>query len=184
MVPPSGELTQKLGYSLSFAFMGETLFGHSHWSLGYGLGFGAYHYNNNLNITTNPNTQLSEFTFLTPDTAYQQNRQIFQYIEVPLELRYRTTSNKKGRYLRIYPHVKFGFNVRSYTVFVNEKYSTAHFNIQQTNWYRVSAGVRLGYWIFNLYANYELTPMYKEVIVGNTDLSQFRTLNVGLSLSF
>jgi len=102
---------------------------------------------------------------------------------VPIELRFRSTSNKKGRYWRFYPYVKLGFQVKSYNLFKVGDYKIHDFKITDSNKFRASAGIRLGFWIFNIYANYELTPLYKSVIIGSTDLSDFRTVNLGLSVS-
>lgn len=185
MLPQSEDFKQKLGYSISFSLMNEALFGVSHWSFGYGIGFGAYHYSNNLNVRTDSATEQAVYSLLD-EGSYDANRQTFQYIEVPLELRYRTISNKKGRYIRIYPYVKLGAKVRDFSLFAKGDYSVAHFSNKGSNWFRASGGIRFGYWIFNLYANYELIPLYKaDINVENSeiDLSKFRTLNVGLSVS-
>lgn len=179
----SKELSQEFGHSISFALMNEVLFGVSHWSFGYGLGFGAYNYNNNLNIKVNPTTQLPEYQFLPADSTYDVNRQSLQYIEVPLELRFRTRSNKKGRFLRIYPFIKGGVRVKSLSIFKNGSYSVAQLKLEDTEWWRAAAGIRLGYSIFSLYANYEISSIYKSVQVGETNLKDFRTLNLGVSLS-
>jgi hypothetical protein len=185
LLPQSIELKQRPGYSISFSLMNEHLFGVSHWSLGYGIGFGSYHYNNNLNVRTDSSTQEAVYSLLD-EGSYDINRQSFQYLEVPIELRYRTTSNKKGRYIRIYPYVKLGARVRDFSTYSKGDYSVAHFSNKGSEWFRASGGLRFGYWIFNLYANYELTPLYKEEVnVENSsiELSKFRTLNVGLSVS-
>ncbi len=185
LMPQSEELVQRPGYSISFSLMGEKLFGVSHWGFGYGIGFGAYHYNNNLNVRTDSASGDAIYSLLE-DGSYDINRQTFQYIEVPLELRYRTMSNNKGRYIRIYPYVKLGAMVRDFSLYSRGDYSVAHFSNKGSEWFRASAGIRFGYWIFNLYANYELTPLYKtDVTFENSplELSKFRTLNVGLSVS-
>ena len=185
LMPQSDELKQRPGYSISFSLMTEKLFGVSHWSLGYGLGFGSYHYNNNLNVRTDSATQKPVYSLLE-DGTYDINRQSFQYIEVPIELRYRTKSNRKGRYIRIYPYVKLGARVRDFSLFSRGDYSVSHHGNKGSEWFKASGGIRFGYWIFNLYANYDLTPLYKkDVNVENStlELSKFRTLNVGLSVS-
>ncbi len=183
LLPDSKDITQTIGYSISFSFMHEIVFGRSHWSLGYGLGFGSYQYNNNLNIKNDPTTKLPVYTLLPSDSAYDINRQTIQYFEIPIELRFRTTSNKKGRYLRIYPQIKLGFRVKSFSLFKTGDYSVANFGLQDTKKFRAAVGMRFGYWIFTLYGNYELTPLYQSVIIGETDLANFRTINLGLSIS-
>lgn len=180
----SVDLKQNFGYNIGFSFMREKLFGTSHFSLGFGLGFSSYTYSNNLNITTDPATEQSVYQFLDNDTAYDQNKQVLQYLEVPIEFRFRSRSNRKGRYFRFYPFVKAGYQIRSYNHFVKGNYSVVDFNIRDLNRWRVLAGIRTGYWIFSFYASYELTPLYQEVVVGESDLSEWRTLNLGLSISF
>jgi hypothetical protein len=183
LMPQSEELKQEFSYSLGFEFLFERLFGRSHYSWASGIGFSSFHYNNNLNIETDPISQKSVYTFLSPDTARDMNRQVLQYLEIPIELRYRSRPNKKGRYFRFYPQVKVGYQVRSYNHFVDGNYSVVQFGIQDMNRWRFSAGLRTGFWIFNLYTSYEFTPLYDQIIVGETDLSKFRTLTVGLSVS-
>ena len=182
-MPQEDAFKQEFSYSLGFELMTEKLFGHSHFSLGYGLGMTSSHLENNLNIVTDPVSQKSQYSFLSTDTAYNKNRQVLQYVEIPIEFRFRFKSNRKGRYFRFYPLVKLGYQFRSYSHFENGQYSVVHFNIQDMNRWRVVAGLRTGFWIFNLYTTYELTPLFQEVIVGETDFSQFRTLSVGLSVS-
>ena len=183
MLPDSKDIKQEFGYSVSFSFMHELRFGRSHWSLGYGLGYGFYNYYNNLNIKNDPSTQQPVYTVLPSDSTYDLNRQSFQYIELPLELRFRTTSNKKGRYWRIYPYVKIGFRVKSYNLFEVGTYKVRDSKIQDSKKFKAGAGIRFGYWIFTLYGNYDLTPLYESVIIGETDLANFRTVNLGLSIS-
>lgn len=191
LLPQSEGLIQKPGYSISFSLMGEQLFGVGHWSIGYGVGFGSYNYSNNLNVRTDSASQESIYS-LIPKDQYEsesdkvKNRQTIQYIEFPIELRYRTMSNKKGRYIRIYPYVKLGIRVREFSLYQSGNYAVAHFNNKGSEWFRASGGIRFGYWIFNLYANYELTPLYNtdvKVENSNLNLSELRTLNVGLSVS-
>ena len=192
LMPQSEGLIQKPGYSISFSLMGEHLFGVSHWSLGYGIGFGSYNYSNNLNVRTDSASQQTIYSLISKEQYESEsdkvkNRQTLQYIEFPIELRYRTMSNKKGRYIRIYPYVKLGIRVREFSLYQRGDYAVVYFNTKGSEWFRASGGIRFGYWIFNLYANYELTPLYSadvKVINSSLNLSELRTLNVGLSVSF
>lgn len=177
-------LKQEVGTSVGFELMHEQLIGRSHFSVGFGLGYTSFNYNNNLNIVTDPYSQQSQYQFLGADTTYGKNRQVLQYIEVPIELRYRSKVNRKGRYFRFYPFIKIGYLLKSYNHFEDGKYSVVHFNIQGLNRWRATVGLRTGIWIFNLYATYDLTSLYQPIEVEGVDLSEFRGASVGLSVSF
>jgi len=165
--------------------LNETFFGRkSHWSFGYGLGFTGSFWHTNLDVQTFPGTQANEFTFLPADSVYRLNRLSGQYIDVPLEFRYRSKSNKKGQYYRCYFGGFAGVRVASFSHFRSEDYSVKQSNIIEMNRWHYGVFLRTGWYIYNLYVQYNLNPVFNQNPVGGpSDLNKMRNLTVGLSIS-
>lgn len=154
----------------------------SHFSFGYGVGFSNFNYHNNLRITTTPSSG-AQYYWLPADSNYTKNTFSTSFIDVPLELRYRSSATKNGRYFRLYFGALAGIRVNSKSHFVVGDYSVKHHNLSDLPRWHYGLYARTGFWVFNLYVCYNLNPTFAKTPASFTDLSGMHSLQVGLNVS-
>lgn len=167
-------------------FMFENLFGRrSHWGIGYGPGFSVNYWHTNLNITTNPSGGPLNYTFLPSDSSFNSNRFSASYVDFPVEIRFRSNSNNKGRYYRLYVGGLIGYRINSFSQFKVDDYNVKHYNITSLSRWHYGVFLRTGYWLFNLYVYYGLNPVFGDLNEGEgpLGLDKMQSLSIGLSLS-
>lgn len=152
----------------------------SHFSVAYGLGYSAHYYHGNLHIHVNPDgTQsLQDLT----GTSYKRNRFALEFVDAVLEFRYRSTSNNKGRYTRLYVGGLFGYRADAYSYQEAENYRVKFYNIDGFNRYRYGVYAKLGRGPWNLYGYYGLNPLASEAPL-LPDFSGATSANLGLSFT-
>ncbi len=107
-----------------------------------------------------------------PDSVdYSTNKISTVYIDIPIELRFRTRPIAKKRNIKFVLGFKIGYNIQRYTKyegdnfhFLNEN-SQIKYKIYKINnilTYRYGVFVRAGYGKFNLTAYYALTNLFKK----------------------
>jgi hypothetical protein len=185
-------LTQRaVGNGHSISFTGELGMG-SHFSLASGLGFHSDNYYNNIRISTNQANGAEVFTTVNYDTI-NRNKLTAQYLHIPVELRFRSTPNAKGRYFRFYVGGRAGVRIHSYSNYRTDKINVSFLNLGSLERFDYGVYTRIGYHYFSLYAYYGLSPIFSSgsQVVENLgtpnarvyELDQIRTLNLGLSFS-
>ena len=157
----------------------------SHFGLGYGIGFTGNYWHTNLRMTTNPGGGNMNYSYLSPDSSYAKNRFSSSYIDVPIELRYRSKSNNKGRYFRFYVGGLAGYRIGSFSQFKEGSYNVKHKGLQDLSKWHYGVFVRTGYWLFNLYVYYGMNSVFdpNRSEFYPDGLDKMRSLSVGLSIS-
>jgi hypothetical protein len=113
------------------------LFGRrSHWGIGYGPGFSVNYWHTNLNIETDPGGGPINYTYLPNDSSYKSNRFSASYFDFPVEMRFRSNSNNKGRYYRLYFGGLIGYRINSFSQF-----KTDNFNVNMLKSMMFRAGI-------------------------------------------
>jgi len=166
-------------------FMRETRLGlRSHFAFAYGLGFSTNYWHTNLNIKTLPQGGIS-YQYLPTDSTYKTNRFSANYIDLPIEFRYRSKSNHKGRYFRLYVGGLVGYKINSFSEFKESNYNVKFYKITDLASWHYGVFVRTGFWLFNLYAYYGLNPVFSDIKVGNAPegLGDMHSFSLGLSIS-
>ena len=157
----------------------------SHFGLAYGLGFTGNYWHTNLRITTNPGGGNLNYSYLPSDSTYKKNRFSSSFIDIPVEFRYRSKSDKKGRYFRFYLGGLVGYRIGSFSQFREGSYNVKHFNIDDLTRWHYGAFVRTGYWLFNLYVYYGFNSVFDPSRSDNypVGLDKMQSLSVGISVS-
>lgn len=177
-------LTTRYSDSWQVQFVNEWLLSnYSHFALGYGLGFSTYNWHNNLRISTSPNSPVLTYSYLPADSSYNTNRFSGSYVDMPLELRYRSKMNQYGRYWRIYVGGLVGYRINSSSKFRVDDFSVKNYRITDLAQWQYGVFLRTGYYVFNLYAYYGLNPVFSQVAPGWEDLTKLRNLSIGLNIS-
>jgi hypothetical protein len=167
-------------------FMWENLFGRrSHWGIGYGPGFSVNYWHTNLNIETDPGGGPINYTYLPNDSSYKSNRFSASYFDFPVEMRFRSNSNNKGRYYRLYFGGLIGYRINSFSQFKTDNFNVKYAKINDVSRWHYGVFLRTGYWLFNLYVYYGLNPVFNQFKNGEgaEGLDKMQSLSIGLSIS-
>lgn len=180
--PIEGLSNQWYSNASQFSFLGEKLLGTSHFSLALGLGYSTRNYHTNLQLIQQPGTDQSYQ--LIPDTvSYSQNKFTTSAIEVPFELRYRSSLNKRGRYYRVTLGCKVGYRLRSYAEYQEGDFHAKYYTLNDMNLWQGTVYVRLGRGFLSAYAGYQFTSIFATGKVDELSLTEMNTLSMGLSIS-
>lgn len=166
------------GFSREFnaAFMMDYAFkSNPHYSFGYGIGYAsdnAFMNGKYTDITSTASTVLPPLTTNNGSgNEFRKFKIAFNYLEIPLELRYSANAENPDKAFRIAIGVKGGWlcNVHSKgkgeinsagqsvsSNNIEKEYSKRYFNT-----FRAAATLRFGWKFVNLYGTYQLTPLLK-----------------------
>lgn len=145
--------------------------------LGIGLGFSTNSLNHNLKIYKEDD--VLKYEFLDAD-EFSKNKLSSQVIEVPLELRWRTSTPEVYKFWRVYAGVKFGYLVGSKTKFSGGGEKQEHSNIDAFK--KVNYGLTLsgGYSTWNINLYYGLNSIFEDTVVVEGRKIEASVIKIGL----
>ena len=145
-----------------------------------GLGYSITIYNNNLQElrnTTNANSTF-DYSFLS-NTNFDKNKFVHQYIELPIEIRWRTSTPDSHEFWRVYSGFKLSYLISDYHKYVNDGESTINNSNPDFNKLVYGCYLAAGFNTWNLYAYYGIKPIFKTGEI-NGDKINTTSFNVGL----
>lgn len=153
------ELNTDPTFSFAVSLGKDLQFGRSNFSWFYGLGYDFTNINHNANFKSVPNLDgtVREIGMRLLNVPYSLNKLSTQYLELPLEFRYRTQTKKP---FRIYVGAKAGYMVRSYYELdegLGDSYTRK--NLKELERYKYGLTLRFGYGLLNLYTYYGLNGL-------------------------
>lgn len=140
-------------------------------SLGVGLGLAIDTYSQNLFIgeTEDDNTI---FEVIDDDIDYSTNRFSTQILEVPVHLRWRTSSvGDTSSFWRIYAGVNIGYMYYFRSTFEQENNKVQQTKLDELNRLRWNLHFSFGKSKINFFVNYSLNPLFDGVDVDNTPVN-------------
>lgn len=145
------------------------------WAIAPGLGFRISNINHNLLITENNST--TNYSILTSE--FNKNKLILNYLELPLEIRWRNSTPESHKFWRIYSGVKL-----SYLIYDINKYEAFDTKIRSKqnsdlNKLQLGAYITAGWNTWNAFLYYGITPIFNEPTINNETL-KLNQLNIGL----
>ncbi|MFD0760550.1 porin family protein [Lutibacter aestuarii] len=146
-------------------------------NLGIGLGVG-YNYNayiQNLKIVGDINKTLFELA-----ENYSINRFGISSIEMPFELRWRTSTASKYKFWRIYTGVKFSYALTTKSKYSDENSTIRTKNISDYNKFQYGLVFSGGYSNWNLYLYYGLKPLFENNVTFDNQKLMLNEFNLGL----
>lgn len=165
----------------SFSFMDNLPLGGDNVSFAYGIGFSSHNYHTSISASING---LDGSGVYADTSGYESNKLTVQYIDVPLELRFRSTPNRKGNFFRFYVGGKFGVRVNAYSKFKNGNTNVRFYHFDELNRYRYGVYTRIGYSNISLYGYYGLSQLFEEgQTIQGGDLTKMIPLSIGISIS-
>jgi len=158
----------------------ENSIGLSHFSVAYGLGYSGHFYHSNLHIDVSAS---GEQTLVNLNgQEFIANRLATEYVDGILELRYRSKSNRRGRYTRIYIGGVVGYLTDSYSHLESASYRVKFYNIGGFSTLRYGAYLKAGRGPINLYYYYSLNPIVTSGVLV-PELGAATSQNIGLAIT-
>lgn len=144
-----------------------------------GLGYALHNFNYNLIV--NSEGVIPQYELITESIYYEKNKLSLNYIDLPIEFRWRNSTMQSHKFWRVYTGFKFSYLFNSRSKFVGDGGKTLVTNSNDINKFRYSVYVAAGYNTWNLYVCYGLNPIFKE---GTLDGKRIDMSSVNLGLMF
>lgn len=136
-----------------------------------GVGFAFHNLRHNI-ISLNP--ELNDYEI---DNNYSKNKQDLWYIEVPLELRWRSSTMESHKFWRVYAGVKYSYLIGNTSKYKGYFGDVTIRNNSDFNTSNIGVYLAAGFNTWNAYAYYGFRSIYKEGTFSNGNLKFF---NVGV----
>jgi len=150
------------------------------WAVGLGLGVSSNSYNQNIVISETPegtNFQINDESL----GSISQNKFTRYFIDVPLELRWRTSTAKNYKFWRVYGGVKFSYLVYNSTKLQSDNSNINLSNIDAFNRFQYGLTLSAGYGTWNFHVYYGLNPIFDDTArLGNGELLDIHALKIGV----
>jgi hypothetical protein len=178
---PASVATRGLIGGFHFGFIRDwPINGQGTWSVGTGIGLGYDRYGQNV-IAQSSQGADPIWTIEQSPSAIDNNSLQITALEVPIELRWRTSDARTYKFWRLYAGAKWSQHVAARAVFTGPEGSETLTDLPQLRkgiWY---ATVAFGYGIFNAQLQWGLTPLLLEVQDSETQQSiGLRPIKLGI----
>ena len=149
------------------------------WSIGLGFGLSSNSYNQNLIILDNQGS--TEFTVADSDFGdIQKNKFTTYLLDVPFELRWRTSSASEYKFWRIYSGFKFSYVLYNSTKLKSEFVNNNLSNVDAFNDLQYGLTLSAGYGTWNFHLYYGLNTIFDRSSQVNGESIDLRALKIGL----
>jgi hypothetical protein len=147
-----------------------------------GLGYSFNIYNNNLQELSNGNNVTSAYNYTLLSTAdYSKNQFVLQYIDLPIEIRWRTSTPDTHQFWRIYTGFKLSYLISDRYKYVIDGETTITKSNPDFNKLVYGCYITAGFNTWNLYAYYGLKPIFKS---GEINGEKINTTSFNIGLQF
>lgn len=148
-------------------------------AIGIGLGYSYFNNKSKLQFSRNFDENTTTAMKYLPKDQPSKNKFGANYIEIPLELRFRT---KGVQHFKFYVGGKIGFAMNAFTKEVDKidgkKYASKTVNFPDLNRWRYGVTARIGIRNFAFFAAYYFSPMFK-----SSESIQLYPISMGITLS-
>lgn len=174
---------------ITISAMQDMPLGRSNFSVAAGLGFSSHNlYSDHLYLFNHSENKF-DFHPISSDHQYDNNKISLNYIEIPVQLRYRSRTLPKT--FRVYAGMKAGRIINAHTKFVGKEYyhyqhespvitertvKIKEHKLRNINDYRIGLTATIGYGMVNLHAFYPLTNIFTE-----NSAEEMKPLSLGVS---
>ena len=150
-------------------------------AIGLGIGYSGNTYNHNLAITKQEASESTIFRPL-PTDGFSTNRFTTHLIEMPFELRYRTSTPTVRKFWRVYSGLRLGYMYQFRATVRQNGTKIAQTNIAELNPFRLGATFTFGFNTFNFHFYYSLNSFFDEgtVLQDTAEPVEITTLKIGL----
>ncbi|MGM5468913.1 porin family protein [Flavobacteriaceae bacterium LMO-SS05] len=151
-------------------------------ALGVGLGVSTNSYNQNLLISENINSSIEYSILDKKTTSFSKNKFTTYLLEVPLELRWRTSTAQEYNFWRIYSGFKLSYLVYNTSKFKSSEGDSLLSNNHDFNALQYGVTISAGYSNINVHFYYALNDIFKNS--ANIDGSHIKMNAVKIGLIY
>ncbi|TRX36655.1 porin family protein [Flavobacterium restrictum] len=142
-----------------------------------GIGLTYNNYVQNMAITGTSN--LPSYAIIESTTSYSKNQFSQLLIDLPLELRWRTSTYESTKFWRIYGGIKCSYLVSDKSIYKSDLVNTTIKNNKDFNPFQYGVYLASGYNTLNVYAYYGLNSLFKSGQIAGESL-QMKAFNLGV----
>ncbi len=178
---PSGVSSDGLTGGINFGFLRDMPINKNRniaIAVGAGMAFDQYGQNILIDKDSEGNTS---YTVLNSNISYDSNNIKTGIIELPVELRWRSSTPTINKFWRVYAGFRLGYTFWNRYSYKDSSQSISYNSVKEYEKLRLNATMSLGFNKFNFFVNYSLNPFFNEKAL-TTDGEQvnFKTLKLGL----
>ncbi|HZH68477.1 MAG TPA: porin family protein [Chitinophagales bacterium] len=176
---PDSIKTKGFSRGINVYFTYDIVLGNSRFSIAPGIGFGSNNYFMNYKISSD--TAGVYFDEFDKEVKPKKSKIGLTYIDIPVELRFRSKPNKKGTSWKLAAGFKAGYMIQNKWKYKGTDFGMGkkfkQFDIEHVNKFRYGVMLRGGYGIWNLFAYYSLSDVF------NNNGPKMTPLSFGISIN-
>ena len=174
---PAGLIQDKFSSGFAVGFLRDMPFNKKRsLAVGAGMGFSYNTYNQNLKISNDSPTNGYE---IIPTESYSKNQFTQLSVEVPIELRWRTSTFESHKFWRIYGGFKLSYLLFDKSSFKDTNGKTAVTHNDDFNKFSYGTYISAGYNSVNVYAYYGLNSLFQKAKINATPIDM-NSMNIGI----
>ncbi|WP_250435362.1 porin family protein [Hanstruepera flava] len=147
---------------------------------GVGLGVSADSYNNNLLITKDANGNFDYILLDEEDIEYTKNKFTTYTVNLPIQIRWRTSTQSEYKFWRIYAGLNIEYVFASSSKYKGELGTIKNNNIKSISDFQYGLTISAGYNTWNIYFYYGLNPILGDINSSSNFSTDMNVLKVGL----
>ena len=144
-------------------------------ALGVGIGYAYDSFKHGYKVTHQNNTVIID---VDPNVLVTSGLKLHS-VEVPFEIRWRTSNANKYKFWRVYTGFKISYNLKNTIDFSSNNQLNSYDNIERFNKFQYGLTLAAGYSTFNFSLYYGLTPLLKSSTLGTNPINT-KVLKLGL----
>ncbi|WP_144891184.1 porin family protein [Flavobacterium tiangeerense] len=175
---PAGVSQNKFSSGVSLGFLRDMpINANRTWAVATGLGFT---YNNfNQNLIVNEQNSVVNYQLIPADVRVDKNKFSQLSVDVPIELRWRTSTYESHKFWRIYTGLKFSYLLYDRSLFNGSPERIIVQNNSDFNALQYGVYLATGYNTVNLYMYYGLNPLFQKATLNGASVNM-RAFNLGI----
>ena len=175
--PKSFKLT-KISPSISLGFIRDFPLNKNR-TVAIALGLGYTFTKLNENISINTITNIPQYSIISGQ-QFDKNKLLLHYIDIPLEIRWRTSTPESHVFWRIYSGFKVSYLIDDRYKFKDASTDSNTSKNTDLNKLQYGAYIAAGRNTWNFYAYYGITPLFKSSAKINNETIGLNVFNMGL----
>lgn len=176
---PPGVTQNNFSYGIQLGFIRDMPINRSRtWAIGVGLGYAVQSYYSNLRAIQNG----ADMQYIIPGegVSYKRNKLENHLVELPIELRWRTSTPTDFSFWRIYGGVKFAYVAGARSKYVTATFKDSFYNPDAEK-FQYGLTLSLGYNALNFHFYYGLNGLFKDGTPGPDNVPlEMPPLRIGL----
>ncbi len=175
---PSGLLQTRFSKGFSVGFLRDMPVNKRR-TLAVATGIGVSYMGYNQNLFISETNQIPSYTFVESDISIKKNKFTQLLIDVPLELRWRSSTFESHKFWRIYGGLKCSYLVNNRSIYVANQTKITVTNNPDFQKLNYGVYVATGYNAINVYGYYGLNALFQSQKM-DTTLQDMTSLNIGI----